>query len=382
MRSDLIAQIDTDALRHNLDALRKKCAPKVRVCAPLKADAYGHGMSIVAPVLQEAGVDFAAVATVREAVELRDCGWTGEILILGNVLAVSNPEIRSERIRALLDHKLTATIVDDAALRHIEQFGADARIPVHLKIDTGMGRMGASPAQCETLASALGASRAVSFKGVYSHFATADFELRDLAERQLEVFHHAIEKTRIYGETDFLVHLSNSAATITMPEAHFDMVRPGLALYGYPPAEFMRSLINLRPILRLVSHVAMVKLLPPGHCVGYSQTFTTSRDTRLGIVPVGYFDGFLRRLSNNGSVLTARGPAPIIGRISMDQMAIDLTDLPPIETGAQIVLIDMDPAAENSVEAIAGRLETIPYEVTCMLGSRIDRVEIRDTSCW
>lgn len=382
MRSDLIAEINTDALQHNLNALRAKCAPGVRLCAPLKADAYGHGMSVVAPALQAAGVKFAAVATCREAVELRRLGWTGDILVLGNLLAVADAEVRDERIQAMLDYGLTATIVDEVSVRHIERFGASRPIDVHLKVDTGMGRMGVLASDCHNIGAAIGASRFVSLKGVYSHFATADFELRDLASRQLEKFHVVIEKARRFADGDFLVHLANSAATITMPEAHFDMVRPGLALYGYPPAAFMRSHIELRPIMRLVSHVAMTKKLPAGHCVGYSQTFTTTRETRIGIVPVGYFDGFLRKLSNNATVGTEAGPAPVIGRISMDQMAVDLTGLPQINTGAQIVLIDPSPTAENSVESLATRLETIPYEVTCMLGPRIDRVEKPPTSRW
>ncbi|MCB9853123.1 MAG: alanine racemase [Phycisphaerales bacterium] len=382
MRSDLIAQINIDALLHNLDALRRKCAPGVRVCAPLKADAYGHGMSIVAPTLQSAGVDFAAVATVREAVELRTIGWAGEILVLGNVLANADHDVLNERVRAMVDHELTATIVDATGLRKLETYSPAKPIPVHLKVDTGMGRMGVLATECGELAMAIAASPSARFTGVYSHFATADFELQDMASRQLEQFHSAIEKVRPYGEEGFQVHLANSAATITMPDAHFDMVRPGLALYGYAPAAHMRKQINLRPILRLVSHVAMIKSLPADHCVGYSRTFVTRRASRIGIVPIGYHDGFLRKLSNNAVVGTPAGPAPVIGRVSMDQLAIDITDFSRIDTGAQIVLIDPDPAAENSVDAIATRLDTISYEVTCTLGARIDRTQIRDNSDW
>ncbi|HPF40637.1 MAG TPA: alanine racemase [Phycisphaerae bacterium] len=382
MRSDLVAQINTDALVHNLNALRAKCAPGVRVCAPLKADAYGHGVSIVAPALQAAGVDFAAVATVREAIELRETGWRGEILLLGNVLATSNDDIRTERLRAIHEYDLTLTLVDVGALRRLEANASGKPVPVHLKVDTGMGRMGVLTQDCEALAAAIAASPGAELRGVYSHFATADFELQDLAARQLEDFHTAVEKVRRYGADGFLTHLANSAATITMPDAHFDMVRPGIALYGYAPAAFMRSLIDLRPILRLVSHVAMTKTLPANHCVGYSRTFVTKAETRIGIVPVGYHDGFLRKLSNNAIVDTPAGPAPVIGRVSMDQLAIDLTHRPTVDMGAQIVLIDSDPAAENSVDAIATRMDTISYEVTCMIGPRADRTQIHDKSGW
>lgn len=382
MRSDLIAQINTNALIHNLNALRAMCAPGVRFCAPLKADAYGHGVRIVAPALQDAGVDFAIVATVREAIELRDIGWTGEILLLGNVLAISDADVQAQRIEAMIEHRLTATISDFTGLQRIESARPRRPIPVHLKIDTGMGRMGVLPKDAQPLAAAIAASNATAFRGVYSHFATADFELKDLAQKQLGEFHGVIERVRRYGDDDFMAHLANSAATITMPDAHFNMVRPGIALYGYAPAAYMRADIDLRPILRLVSHVVSIKTLPAGHCVGYGQTFTTTRTSRIGIIPVGYFDGFLRRLSNNSIVGTACGSAPVVGRISMDQMAVDLTDLDAIEVGAQILLIDSDPMAENSVESIATRLDTISYEVTCVLGPRIDRVQYSDMTGW
>jgi alanine racemase len=170
--------------------------------------------------------------------------------------------------------------------------------------------------------------------------------------------------------------MANSAATITMPEAHLDMVRPGLALYGYWPARHMAGRIDLRPILRLVSHVTLIKELPVGHCVGYGQTFTTIRPTRLGMVPVGYFDGYVRALSNAAQVTINSRPAPVIGRVSMDQLAVDLTDIPGARLGSEVTLIDNRPEQPNSVAAIAERLGTIPYEVTCLLGQRIQRISV------
>jgi alanine racemase len=237
-----------------------------------------------------------------------------------------------------------------------------------------MGRMGVLPADAPQLVERVTQSRSVRLAGIYSHFATADFQLTEIADHQQSTFQSLVESLRPQLPPDCIVHLANSAATITRPDAHYDMVRPGLALYGYAPADYMREQIDLRPILRLVSHLSAIKTLPPNHCVGYGQTFTTMRDTRLGIVPVGYFDGFQRKLSNNVVVGTPHGPTPVIGRISMDQLAVDLTDLPPLALGDEITLIDADPNAENSVESLARRLDTIPYEVTCCLGPRIDRI--------
>ena len=376
MRSDLTAEINTDSLVHNLRALRARCTPGVKLCAPLKADAYGHGLAAIAKTLQAEGADYAAVATLNEAVELRELGWQPPILLLGNVLAVCDERERRERIDAIVDHDLTLTIVDPDTLQLIITNKPRKRIPIHVKLDSGMGRMGEMPEQIAELIQCVQSTPSLELTGFYSHFATADFEDRDLITQQLETFNRVLEAIGKHLPPGIIRHLANSAATITLPEAHFDMVRPGLALYGYLPAEHMSSLIDLRPILRLCSHLTAVKDLPTGHCVGYSQTFTTKRPTRLGIVPVGYFDGFMRSLSNQAIVGTPSGDAPVVGRISMDQMAIDLTNLPPLKPGAKIILIDDKPDRPNSVPSIARRLGTIPYEITCLLGSRMDRVAI------
>jgi alanine racemase len=235
--------------------------------------------------------------------------------------------------------------------------------------------MGVAPERALELIKAIRATPDLRLAGIYSHFATADFQELDLACRQLDTFRRTLGELSDFLPRGVTRHLANSAATITKPEAHFDMVRPGLALYGYLPADHMAQRIALQPILKVVTHLTAVKNMPAGHCVGYGQTFTTRRTTRLGILPIGYFDGFLRALSNAAIVTTPHGDAPVIGRISMDQLAVDLTDLPPLTPGAPITLISDDVRRPNSVAAIARRLNTIPYEVTCLLGQRIDRVE-------
>lgn len=376
MRSDLVAQINTDHLMKNYQALRACCRPGVKLCAPLKADAYGHGIDIVAPVLQEAGADYAAVATLDEAIELRELGWRPPILILGNILAVSDATERRERIAAIVRHELMVTIADETAVRHVIEAEPAKTVSVHIKIDSGMGRMGVMPESVAELMGLLRGAKCLRPVGFYSHFATADFEDRDLVCRQLTTFKETAASVAADLPSDALRHLANSAATITLPEAHFDMVRPGLALYGYPPAAQMSKLIELKPILRLISHITAVKNLPPGHCVGYGRTFTTSRPTRLGIIPAGYFDGFPRSLSNAATVGTPHGDAPIIGRISMDQLAVDLTDLPPLGPGSEVILIDDRQDRPNSVRSLADSLGTIPYEITCLLGRRVQRVRV------
>lgn len=374
MRSDLRALIDTHRLVQNFRALKACCHPGVKLCAPLKADAYGHGVDIVAPALYDAGADEAAVATIIEAIELRRIGWDRPILVLGNVLAVADEPERRERLDAAIRHRFTLTITDPDTVALLARSQPPAPIDVHLKIDTGMGRMGVAPDRALDLIQAIRAAQSLRLTGIYSHFATADFHELDLAKHQLATFRRLLTELSDVLPRGVTRHLANSAATITMPEAHFDMVRPGLALYGYLPAEHMAEHIALRPILRLVAHLTSVKDLPAGHCVGYGHTFTTRRPTRLGIVPIGYFDGFLRALSNAAVVTTEHGDAPVVGRVSMDQLAVDLTDHPPLSPGATVTLISDDPARPNSVAGIARSLGTIPYEVTCLLGQRIDRV--------
>ncbi|MFQ5425169.1 MAG: alanine racemase [Phycisphaerae bacterium] len=374
MRSDVLALIDTDRLVHNYRALRACCGPDVRLCAPLKANAYGHGLAIVAPALQAAGADFAAVATLAEALELRQVGWTGAVLVLGAVLAVRDRTERRERIDAILNARLTLTIADEATVATLSALAPPRPIDVHLKIDTGMGRMGVLPDRACKLAQAIRQVPHLRLAGAYSHFATADFEQLDLVTQQLADFNDAIAAIGDALPRGAVRHIANSAATLSLPEAHFEMVRPGLALYGYPPAGHLAQGVDLRPILRVVSHLTVVKDLPPGHGVGYGRTFTTSRPTRLGLVPIGYFDGYLRSLSNRAVVTTAVGDAPVIGRVSMDQIAVDLTDLPPLSPGEPVMLINDAPDRPNSLPAIARQIQTIPYEVMTLLGARIQRV--------
>ncbi len=375
MRSDLVAHISIENLIHNYRALRAACRSNmVKFCAPLKADAYGHGLRVVAPALQEAGADYAAVATLNEAIELRTVGWTRPILVLGNVLAVAEVAERLERIEAVVEHDLSLTLIDADTVRILKEARPRKQISVHVKLDTGMGRMGCLPDGVAELLRSARVSSCLHFTGLYSHFATADMRQREMARKQLSLFNHVLTAIRVHLPPGVIRHIANSAATITMPDTHFDMIRPGLALYGYYPAAHMAELIYLKPILKLMTHLTAVKDLPEGHCVGYSRTFVTKRRTRLGIIPAGYSDGFLRVLSNNAFVGTPHGHAPVVGRVSMDQLAVDLTDLAPMTPGTPILLIDDRTGGRNTVAGIAKRMGTIPYEVTCLLGNRIDRV--------
>ena len=379
MHTDLQAVINVDHLVANYLALRACCKPGVRFCAPLKANAYGHGAALVAPALQRAGVDMAAVATIDEAIELRRAGWTRPILLLGNALAVADYHERCERLDAIVKHALTITIADAHTVQFLAEEPSDTRFDVHLKIDTGLGRMGVLPDEATRLVREISTIKALRLAGVYSHFGTADFADRDFALQQLAVFKAWLNENAKVLPDGCLRHIANSAATISLPDAHLDMVRPGLALYGYPPADHLSKQIELRPTLKLYSHLTCIKEIPAGHSVGYARKFIAERPTRTGIIPIGYADGFLRILSNNAIVSTRHGPAPVIGRVSMDQIAINLTDLPPAKLGDPVILISDQPGDANSVVSLARRMETIPYEVTCVLGRRMTRTLQRST---
>lgn len=376
MFHELTATIDRNRLRHNVALLRGKCRAGTRFCVAVKADAYGHGAGLVAPELQRLGVEMAAVATLDEAIELRRTGWQRPILVLGNVLTVLHDGERRDRAVALVENDLTPTITDAAPLSLLAAVaaGMNKTVAVHIKFDSGMGRQGVMPNDVSDLIDAVRGQSAIRLSGIYSHFATADLEQHDLAGRQLATYRTVVDQLAERLPAWAHRHLANTAATLDWSDAHFDMVRPGLGVYGYAPSPDMRRRFELKPILRVTTRITLTKNLPSGHCVGYGQTFTTRRTTRLGVVPVGYADGFLRGMSNNAIVGTPGGDAPVIGRISMDQLTIDLTDLPGIGVGDEAVLIDPDPSRPNSVESIAARLGTIPYEVTCTFGRRMNRV--------
>jgi alanine racemase len=390
MHRDLIAEIDTDAIQHNVGLIRQHCGPGVRICAALKANAYGHGISVVAPTLDRAGVDMAAVATIGEAIELRALGWRRPVLCLGPVFAAPTAAERAERIDAAVRYDLTVTIVDGYGARDLNEAAGRQKkhARFHVKVDTGMGRMGIAPATALDLIEKIDGLPNISLDGVYTHLATADESDKSFAHKQLRVFGELVAALREMGISVPLCHVANSSATLSLPESWCDMVRPGIILYGHLPNQDVKTNLPLRPALRLVSHLVLTKRVAAGHSVGYGRTFIASRDSLLGIVPIGYNDGYLRCLSNRAVVGVAGGYAPVVGQTSMDQTVVDLTDLAVRNgerprVGDTVVVIDDQSDRPNSVPALAELMKTVPYEVTCLLGNRVARVaraERRDSA--
>jgi len=376
---DIVARINLDALRHNVALLRSACGQSVRLCVALKANAYGHGVKVVAPALDEAGADMAAVATLSEALELREIGWAKPILLFGPIFADGNPASRADRLSAAVAFDLTVTVVDFYGARDLAREACRQRkvARCHIKVDTGMGRMGISPAAAVELAERIRDLPGLRLEGLYTHLATADMADKSFCHEQLAVFRQTIARLRQAGIAPRIVHAAATAALLDLPESHFDMVRPGIGLYGLLPSDEVANRLPLRPVLKLVSRLVLVKRVKPGQTVGYGRTWRAERPSVLGIVPIGYHDGYLRALSNR-AVMTVRGRhAPVVGRISMDQTVLDLTDIPDARVGDEVVVISDDPAEPNSVYGLARIMGTIPYEVTALLGNRVARVAVQ-----
>lgn len=384
MDAMVIAEIKMDALRQNLAAIRSRLPGRVFVCPAVKANAYGHGLEIVTQALQAADVRRAAVANLAEALELRRLGWTGSILCFGPALAQCPASAGDECSAAIVEADVTVTVTSwaeaEALARAAERSGRRGRVEV--KVDSGMGRMGLPPQGAYELIRRIAGHPSLEPAGVYTHLATADEEDLAFAHQQLQVFAALRERLRADGIATGCCHAANSAAIFRLPAAHLDGVRPGLALYGYWAGPAGERPADLRPSLRICTRLTAVRPMPADASVGYGCTFRTGRPSTIGVVPLGYADGYRRSLSNR-TVMTldsCRGQprriVPVVGRISMDQTTLDLTDAGDVRVGDPVVVIDDDPAAPNNVESLARLLDTIPYEITCLLGPRVRRVAV------
>ena len=368
------AEIDLDALAHNYRRLRRHIGPDVRFLGVVKADAYGHGAVQVARTLQDLGADYLAVSSIDEAMELRANGVSMPVLILGHT--------PKEQVGRLIEHHITQAVTCKAkALEYSHEATAlGGTLKIHIKVDTGMSRLGYLCDGSHFDGGVEGICQACALpgleaEGIFTHFAVADEPDPDsvaYTRRQFDLFCRvirAVEEKR--GRRFPLRHCANTGATACYPEMHLDMVRPGLLLYGY--GEFAKGL-DLRPVMTLKTTISTTKTYEPGTSVSYGRLFTTQRRTRMGVVPYGYADGFFRCLSGRCSLMTAKGPAPQRGRICMDMSMIDLTDLPGVDVGDEVEIF----GPRNPVETMAAQAGTIPYELTCAVSKRVPRVYLQN----
>jgi len=373
MESYLTAHISASAIEHNIRLLRGRIPAATKLCAVVKADAYGHGLVHLLGLLSSQA-DWLAVTNPEEALALRSLGYERPLLMFFSPCAAADGAELRETLGELIAQNVTMTIVCESEVAAVAEAASrvGATADVHMKIDSGMGRSGVLPVGAPALAAAARARASVRLSGMYTHFATADEADKAFAYGQLDTFARAIEACG--GHAGLCLHAANSAATIDLPEAHLDMVRPGIAIYGYPPSDEMINKLPLRPALRLTGRLMQVKTLPAGHKCGYGLTYTVPRDTLVGLVPVGYADGYPRSLSNRATVRVRGADVPVLGRVAMDQVIVDLSAAPAAAVGDEVEIISSDPANPHSAENLARLCGTITYEITTRLGNRARRV--------
>lgn len=364
------AEIDLGALRRNLTAIKKSIKPDTMLMAVVKANAYGHGVQQVARTCLANGANYLAVANMQEALELREFGISAPILILGIV--------SREQAELLASNDIAATVADwESAETYARAAGSGHPVKIHIKLDTGMGRIGFKPdeASAQKIAS-IAQLPGVFLQGIFSHFAAADFEDKSFSHQQTGQFVDFVQRLESTGIRIPVKHMANSAAIIDMPATQYDMVRSGIIMYGlYPSAQVKRDNLPLEAVMRLKTRINFLKILPPGRSVSYCRTFITPRDTLVATVPIGYADGYSRLLSNRAWAVVRGRKVPLIGNVCMDQCMFDVTGVEGIQTGDEMVLFGRieDGITADDLAQITG---TINYEIVCTVGGRIPRIYV------
>ncbi|MBI3622162.1 MAG: alanine racemase [Nitrospirae bacterium] len=363
-------QIDLGALRRNASALNSLIGPACELLAVVKADGYGHGMIEVARAGLAGGATRLGVTTVAEGLALREAGLGCPILVMGVMDEAEAPDA--------VTHRLTPVICRDSQLEALTKaVRTTTRKPaaIHLKADTGMGRLGLPPEECLSLLERARLAPELRVEGIMTHFAEADAAESAYTAEQLDRFRALLNRIAPNRpeRVPFIAHAANSAALLTRPESRLQMVRAGLALYGLLPSPSCRGIVELEPVMRWTTRIAHVRRLPAGRSLGYGRTFTTKRPSLIGLLPVGYASGYSRLLSNQAFCLHAGGRAPVVGRISMDLTMIDLTGHPMAQIGDEVVLLGQQERDRVTAEELAAWAQTIPYEITCSAGSRTAR---------
>ncbi len=361
------AIVDCAAFRGNLKAVRAYVGPNVRIMAVIKANGYGHGMIPLAREAAASGIGDFGIARVHEGIELRDAGFHQRILVFEAAQAAD--------VRRAVEAELTLTAMTPQLFEEIESAAqaCGKKAAVHVKCDTGMGRLGLPPDQAIALMKRIARSRWTSLEGVYSHFATSELPDRAFAEGQLQRFLEVVEAVRKAGVDVPLRHMANSGAIIAMPDAHLDMVRPGIMLYGYPPRRDMLELHPVQPVLSLVSRVAFVKTVDAGTSISYGRKYFADRRTTIVTVPLGYGDGYSRLLTGKSEALIRGRRYPIVGTICMDQLMVAVTPDDLVEVGDEVTLIGRGGNETITAWDLAERIGSIPYETTCALTPRVPR---------
>lgn len=364
------AVVDLAAIARNVRSIKALVGPAVRLMAVVKADAYGHGLVPVARAALAAGAERLGVALPEEGTALRAAGIRAPILVLGP----TPPEQAEAVAAASLDQMVHSAALAEALSRAARK--VRRRAAVHLKVDTGMGRVGVPVEEVGALARAVGRLPGLTLRGVMTHFAAADARDPTFAREQLRRFHAALGSPELRGRPGLLRHAANSAATFALPEARLDMVRTGIALYGCPPSLEVPPPVALHPALTLETRVAQVRWVPAGGTISYGCTFVAPTRMRIAILPVGYGDGYPRAFSNRGVVLLRGKRAPVVGRVCMDMVMLDVTGIPDVGEGDSAVLLGAQGTEVISADSWAALADTISYEVLCGITARVPRLYV------
>ena len=364
------ADVDLIAIEHNYIQVKRLVGKDVMLMVVVKANAYGHGTVEISQVLEKMGVNYLGVATTDEAVRLRDHGIKTPILILGSTLP--------EEVKIAKDRDITITLCSYEILNEIKRLAkneepGDARVKAHIKIDTGMGRIGIWHEEALKFVKEVASEKCVNFEGIYTHFSSAG---RDefFTNYQVESFERlliAIEKNWIKIP---LKHAANSIATVDFKRSHLNLVRPGLIIYGMYPKHTFPKLIKLKPAMSLKTKVVFIKDIPPGRSISYGRTFISQRPTKIATLPIGYADGYNRGVSNKAQVIVRGQFAPVVGKVTMDQTLIDVGHIKGIKIGDEVVLIGKQGRHEIHVEQLARLAGTIAYDFICGISNRVPRI--------
>ncbi|MEJ2098758.1 MAG: alanine racemase [Desulfobacterales bacterium] len=379
------AEIDLKAIAHNVRELRRITHPDARLMGVVKANGYGHGAIEVARCALQNGAERLGVARIDEGIELREAGIKAPILIFGHTL----PELAPE----LLEYDLTQTVYTPDFARALSRSAVsiDKKITIHLKVDSGMGRLGLllqnfkshysnqminTAAVDETLA--IAGLKGLELEGIFTHFATADSEDKRYAENQLDLFLNYLNRVRKAGLNPAVKHAANSAALIDMPQAHLDMVRPGIAIYGlYPSDKVNKRRVSLRRAMTLRTKVIQLKKVPAGFNISYGMTYKTPKPTTIATVSIGYADGLNRLLSSQGQMLVHGKRVPIVGRICMDLTMLDVGSIENVQVGDEAVVFGKQGNKWLTVDEMASSLNTISYEIVSTITARVPRAYLK-----
>lgn len=369
------AIIHLDNLQHNIAQIKKKLKDNVKICLPVKADAYGHGAVRSAIAAIRAGVTHLAVASVQEGVELREAG------IVAPIISLSLPSL--EEIESIIENNIHPLVVDEEFIYCLNSaaFNMKKIAHVHLKIDTGMGRIGCTPDEAVKLAAQIKAAKNLVLDGVCTHFAVSDSQKEEdsvFTKNQISIFKKTICNLENAGINCGIVHAANSGAVLLYPETQFDMVRAGLLAYGYTPTKKLAEKIDLKPVMELITQIVSIKKINKGTSVSYDRLWTASKDTYIATLPIGYADGLMRALSGNLNVRIGENFYPIVGRICMDQCMVDIGSAPCVHRWDKVCIFGPSTASDrnNSARDLGLHVNTIPYEITSNINKRVPRVYI------